>query len=130
MLREVLNTYQAPDEPPRRFFFSHEQDLWVWFGEDGEPVAFQLAYGKYRNEHAIRWKAARGFSHEQVDDGENAGLVKQSPILIADGAFDAAGVVERFLELSAEVPKGIVDFVAARLREHPEFRDPTSPPPP
>ena len=61
MLREVVNTYQAPDEPPRRFFFSHEQDLWVWFGQDGQPVAFQLAYGKYRNEHAIRWKAGRGF---------------------------------------------------------------------
>ena len=131
MLREVRNTYQAPEEPRRRFFFSHEQDLWVWFGEDGAPVAFQLAYGKYRNEHAIRWKAGRGFTHEQVDDGERAGvLVKQAPILIADGAFDAGGVLERFLELSAEMPREIVDFVAARLREHPEFQSPTSPPSP
>ena len=130
MLREVLNAYQAPDEPRRRFFFSHEQDLWVWFGDDGRPVAFQLAYGKYRNEHAIRWKADRGFSHLQVDDGESGGLVKQAPILAADGAFEAASVLERFLELSAEMPAEIVDFVAARLREHPEFRDPTSLPPP
>jgi hypothetical protein len=130
MLREVRNTRQDPEQPPRRFFFSHEQDLWVWFGDDGGPVAFQLAYGKYRNEHAIRWKAGRGFAHEQVDDGERAGvLVKQSPILVADGAFDAGGVLERFLELSAEMPQEIVDFVAARLREHPEFR-PTSPPSP
>ena len=130
MLREVANTRQAPDEPPRRFFFSHEQDLWVWFGEDGTPVAFQLAYGKYRNEHAIRWKADRGFTHERVDDGENAGLVKQSPILVADGAFDAPSVLERFLELSSEMPREIVDFVAARLREHLEFQRPTSPPSP
>ena len=130
MLKEVRNTRQAPDEPPRRFFFSHEQDLWVWFGEDGAPVAFQLAYGKYRNEHAIRWKAGRGFVHEKVDDGEAAGvLVKQSPILLADGAFDASGVLERFLALSAEMPQEIVDFVAARLREHPQF-SPTSPPSP
>jgi hypothetical protein len=128
MLKEVRNTRQVPDEPPRRFFFSHEQDLWVWFGDDGEPVAFQLAYGKYRNEHAIRWKADRGFLHQKVDDGESAGvLVKQSPILLADGVFDAAGVLERFLELSAEMPREIVDFVAARLREHPEFGSPTSP---
>lgn len=130
MLREVKNTYQDPDQPPRRFFFSHEQDLWVWFGEDGALVAFQLAYGKYRNEHAIRWKAGLGFRHEQVDDGENAGPVKQTPILIADGAFDAGGVLERFLELSGEMPQEIVDFVAARLREHPEFQSPTSPPSP
>jgi hypothetical protein len=125
MLQEI-NTYQAPDEPPRRFFFSHEQDLWVWFGDGGAIVAFQLAYGKYRDEHAIRWKASRGFAHERVDDGENAGvLVKQSPILIADGAFDALDVLARFLELSAEMPQEIVDFVAARLREHPEYGRPT-----
>ena len=130
MLREVRNTRQAHDEPPRRFFFSHEQDLWVWFGEDGAPVAFQLAYGKYRNEHAIRWKAGRGFVHQKVDDGESAGvLVKQAPMLLADGVFDAAAVLERFLELSAEMPWEIADFVAARLREHPEFRA-TSPPSP
>jgi len=130
MLQEIHNTYQAPDEPPRRFFFSHEQDLRVWFGEDGALVAFQLAYGKYRDEHAIRWKAGRGFMHQRVDDGENAGLVKQAPILVADGAFDAASVLDRFLELSAEMPTEIVDFVAVRLREHPEYGRPTSPPSP
>ena len=122
MLREIVNTRQDPDEPPRRFFFSHEQDLWVWFGGGGEVIAFQLAYGKYRNEHAIRWKVGRGFTHQRVDDGENAGIVKQAPILIADGAFNATSVLERFLELSVEMPKEIVDFVAARLREHPEFQ--------
>ena len=130
MLREVRNTRQDPDQPPRRFFFSHEQDLWVWFGGAGKVVAFQLSYGKYRNEHAIRWKKDRGFSHEQVDDGESVGPLKQAPILIADGAFDAAGVLERFVELSGEIPQEIVDFVVARLREHPEFREPTSPPSP
>ena len=129
MLREIRNTRQEPDEPPRRFFFSHEQDLWVWFGEGGAIVGFQLAYGKYRSEHAIRWKADRGFLHQRVDDGESGALVKASPILLADGVFDATGVLERFLALSAEMPREIVDFVAARLREHPEFR-PTSPPSP
>jgi hypothetical protein len=85
VLREVLNVQQVAGEPPRRWFFSHQQDLWVWFGEDGVPVAFQLAYGKYRDERAIRWKAGRGFA----------------------------------LEISAEVPGEIVEFVVARLREHP-----------
>jgi hypothetical protein len=130
MLQEIRNTRQAPDEPPRRFFFSHEQDLWVWFGDGGAIVAFQLAYGKYRNERAIRWKAGCGFTHQRVDDGENAGLVKQSPILVADGVFDAASVLERFLELSAEMPQEIVDFVVARLREHPGGRGATSLPSP
>ncbi|MGH8746616.1 MAG: hypothetical protein ACREUK_08995 [Burkholderiales bacterium] len=119
MLREVLNPRQAPGEPYRRCFFSHEQDLWVWFGDAGMPIAFQLAYGKYRNEHAIRWKLGRGFMHERVDDGENAGVVKQSPILVHDGPFDAEDVVARFLEKSQELPRDIVEFVTARLREYP-----------
>jgi hypothetical protein len=127
MLREIPNVQQVPGEPPRRWFFSHEQDLLVWFGQDGAPIAFQLAYGKYRNERALRWKAARGFSHDAVDDGESSGVVKQAAILVADGYFDAPAVLERFVRLSAEVPEEIVNFVCARLREHPNFDQTTNP---
>jgi hypothetical protein len=125
MLREVANVQQVRGEPPRRWWFSHEQDLWVWFGKDGTPVAFQLAYGKYRNEHAIRWKAGSGFAHERVDDGEIPGVMKRTPILAANGAFRAAHVLRRFLELSAELPRDVVEFIAARLREHPEYGEDT-----
>ena len=123
MLQEIKNTQQQPGEPPRRWFFSHEQDLLVWFGEDGRPVAFQLAYGKYRDEHAIRWKADRGFVHHRVDDGENVGVVKEAPLLYSDGVFEARSVLEQFLAIARDVPPDIVEFVAARLREHPEYRD-------
>lgn len=125
MLREIRNTQQVPSESPRRWFFSDEQDLLVWFGENGQPVAFQLAYGKYRDEHAIRWKVDRGFVHHRVDDGEGGGLGKEAPLLFPDGAFEAKGVLERFLALSSDVPQNIVHFVAARLREHPEYREDT-----
>jgi hypothetical protein len=123
MLREVRDVQQIATEPPRRWFFSHEQDLWVWYGKDGTPVAFQPAYGKYRNEHTIRWKAGRGFVHERVDDGEGTGVVKQAPIQVADGVFEATRVLREFLALAAELPPDIADFVAARLREHPEYHD-------
>jgi hypothetical protein len=123
MLREVRNPRQVPGEPRRRCFFSHQQDLWVWFDDGGAPVAFQLCYGKYRDEHAIRWKAGQGFVHERVDDGEAAGLVKQAPILVLDGPFAAAEVAVRFLATSGEVPRDIVEFVVARLREHPDYRE-------
>ena len=128
ILREVRNVQQVPGEPRRRWFFSHKQDLMVWFGEDGNPVAFQLCYGKYRDEHAIRWKAGRGFVHHRVDDGEITGKVKQAAILFADGAFEAATVLKQFLELSNEVPRDLVALVSARLREHPEYREDMSPP--
>lgn len=118
MLREVRDVQQVAGEPPRRWFFSNQQDLWVWFGEDGVPVAFQLAYGKYRNERAIRWKSGEGFVHRRVDDGESADVVKQAPLLVPDGAFEAEKVIARFLEISTELPRDIVEFVVARLREH------------
>jgi hypothetical protein len=121
MLLEVPNIQQQPGEPPRRWFFSHEQDLFVWFGEDGKPVAFQLCYGKYRNEHAIRWKLGRGFTHHSVDDGESGAVSSDAPLLMADGVFEAARVLKRFLELSVEMPREIAGFVVARLLEHPEY---------
>lgn len=127
MLREVPNVVQLETEPRRRWFFSHEQDLWVWFGENDELIGFQLAYGKYRHECAIRWKKGKGFAHDAVDDGENAGVIKQAPILVMNGAFHAAQVLSRFLELSRELPADIVEFVRARLEEHPEFRRETDP---
>lgn len=116
MLREIPNARQVPGEPHRRCFFSRRQDLWVWFGDDGTPVAFQLAYGKYRDEHAIRWKAGTNFVHERVDDGENTGVIKQAPILVHDGPFRASDLVRQFQAESGELPRDIADFVLARLR--------------
>ncbi|MDP2240587.1 MAG: hypothetical protein Q8K18_10570 [Burkholderiales bacterium] len=86
-------------------------------------MAFQLAYGKYRDEHAIRWEARRGYTHHRVDDGESGALSNDAPILVADGVFDAPRVLKRFRELAAEMPREIADFIAARLQEHPEFHD-------
>lgn len=126
MLLEVRNVDQVPGEPRRRWFFSHEQDLLIWFDDEGNPLGFQLSYGKYRNEHAIRWKADRGFAHYGVDDGESGGAPhSQAPILVAGGVFEAAQVLRRFRELSAEVPPDIVEFVSARLREHAEYHEDT-----
>jgi len=112
MLREIRDVRQIPGEPRRRWFFSHEQDLVVWFNEDGRPSAFQLAYGKYRDEHTIRWKEGQGFAHDRVDDGEGAALGNATPLLIPDGAFQARDVLEEFLERARDVPKEIVEFVA------------------
>jgi hypothetical protein len=121
-MREIPDVEQVPGEPRRRWFFSHEQDLIVWFGADGAPVGFQLAYGKYRHERALRWKAGKGFTHDAVDDGEG-GVVKQAAILVQDGYFDANAVLERFVTLSRELPPDIVAFVAGKLKAHPNFAD-------
>jgi hypothetical protein len=127
MLREIPNVRQVPGEATRRWFFSHEQDLLVWFDADGTPIGFQLAYGKYQKERALRWKAGAGFLHQAVDDGESTALRREAPILVADGYFDAIAILERFMELSTEIPKQIVDFVSDKLKEHPNFEQTTKP---
>jgi hypothetical protein len=119
MLREIPNTRQVAGEKPRRWFFSHEQDLLVWL-EDGRPFAFQLAYDKYHSEHAIRWKPEAGFSHYRVDTGVD---VRELPLLVPAGPFDVNRVLGRFMELAADVPDDIRQFVSRRMREHPQYLD-------
>jgi len=119
MLREIVKTKQHPGEPKRRWFYSHEQDLYVWHNESGEIISFQLCYAKHRNERALYWKAGAGYSHLRVDDGESSAFSNDSPILIADGVFDGAEVLNRFHVLAATLPPDIVEFVAARIQECP-----------
>jgi len=121
MLREVLRTQQKPDEPRRRWFFSHEMDLLMWFDDGGSPVGFQLSYGKYHDEHALRWKAGQGFSHHRVDDGESSSFSRATPILVANGAFHAHKVLARFRDLSVDMPPELADFVGRKLTEHPQY---------
>ena len=123
MLLEVLNVRQVPGESRRRWFFSHEMDLMVWFDADDNPTAFQLCYGKYHNERAIRWKTGRGFAHYRVDHGtsEHGRIGGGTPFLIAGGVFEAPRVLQKFGELSDRVPAFIREFVSARLREHAEY---------
>ena len=116
-LRELPRVQQVAGEPRRRWFHGHEMDLVVWEGEDGVPVAFQLAYDKHRNEHSIAWRTGRGFTHYQVDDGEAAPLSKETPFLYLDGAFPRDRVLADFLAAAEALPPAIAGFVAGRLRE-------------
>lgn len=115
MLREIPNPSQHPGEARRRWFTSPEQDLYVWHDEQGAIVAFQLCYGKSRNEHAFYWRQDRGWSHLRVDDGENSSFSSATPILVADGAFDAVAIRQRFAALAGDLPAEVVDFVSQRL---------------
>lgn len=118
MLREIDSPQQVPGEAPRRWFFSHDLDLVVWFGEDGRPCGFQLAYDKYHGEHTFSWHAAHGYRHFRVDDGEHGGVRKKAPFLYADGAFDCARVLSSFLAGCAQVPDNLSAFVVERLRDY------------
>jgi hypothetical protein len=118
MLREIQNTRQIAGESPRRWFHSSEMDLIVWLSSaaDDEIIGFQLCYDKVRGEKALHWKADRGFSHMDVDDGEDtAGKHKASPLLMPDGAFDSQAVQRRFSCAAQTLPDDIRNFVENKL---------------
>lgn len=117
MLRELPNTKQVEGELPRKWYFSHDLDLVVWFDPAGLPCAFQLAYDKYRGEHSISWHIAKGYRHYVVDDGERYAGSFETPLLYANGPFKRDVVLEKFLALSGELPSSVAELVAEKLRE-------------
>jgi hypothetical protein len=119
-MKEHLNVRQIPGESKRRWFHSENFDLIVWQSDDQGFSGFELCYDKLRGEHSISWKKNSGFSHMAVDDGEGRpGKYKASPIMAADGIFDAQRVYASFLKVSATLPKEVAIFVLLALRQYP-----------
>lgn len=117
MLRELPNTKQVEGELPRKWYFSHDLDLVVWFDPAGVPCAFQLAYDKYRGEHSISWHIEKGYRHYVVDDGESYAGCFETPFLYANGPFKRDAVLEKFLALSGELPSAVAELVAEKLSQ-------------
>ena len=115
MLYEIPNPRQNPGEPHRRWFYSLEQDLYVWYYEEAEIIAFQLCYSKRDNHRALYWRNDRGYAHLRVDERWR----NSTPLLVADGSFDKDAVLIRFRQLADQLPRDLVEFVDARLANYP-----------
>lgn len=115
-----MNSRQISGELPRRWFHSTEMDLIVWLSkESGVDIAgFQLCYDKTLGEKALHWKAETGFSHMDVDDGENTGgKYKATPLLVPDGEFNSDAVHRRFSSAALSLPDDIRRFVEEKLQQ-------------
>jgi hypothetical protein len=120
MLREIPHVRQITGGRRRRWFQSDDEDLFVWYRPNGSIFGFQLSCGRHRDERALTWMPKRGFSHNRVDAGERDGLrYARSPMLVADGAFDASAMLRRFLLISTSLPPEIRRFVLDRLAKYP-----------
>jgi len=120
MLTEIDHTRQIKGEPHRRWFEDADCDLIVWDHGGSNIIGFQLCYGKNRDEHALTWRVGCGFSHERVDDGEESFQpYKSTPLLIPDGRFDAAMVVEDFRRRSGSIEPRVAEFILQKLSEYP-----------
>lgn len=105
--------------PVRRWFADDDLDLIVWF--DTRSISgFQLCYDRRGNERALTWTRNEGYFHNRVDDGESAPTKNQTPILVADGSFDAETVTRAFRLHSKGMPTRIRKFVLNKLRGYGE----------
>lgn len=110
----------SPGTPPlqRRWFTSDALDLIVWLSPDGDLQAFQLCHGKPLAEHALEWRAGQGFRHLQVDDGSLGDMGhKRTPVMQANGAVDAGGLLRQLELAGAALPLSLREAVRDRLRE-------------
>ena len=127
MLSEIRNPRQIAAEGFRRWFTDEYFDLIVWYSDNGRLIGFQLCYDKEDRERALTWTLAHGFQHDRIDSGEIPGHTKMTPIIVADGAFNASPVAERFREASADIDPAIALFVSERLNDYPATGTPADP---
>ncbi len=121
MLSEIKDARQIEGEGFRRWFRDDEFDLIVWYEDEGADkiVGFQLCYDTNDRERALTWTAKHGYQHHKVDDGDLPYAAKMSPVLVADGAFDATHIWERFTGAATSIDADLVTFVADKVRNAP-----------
>ena len=118
MFREISGVKQFPGEPFRRWFSCESMDLFVWTDESGEVVSYQLSYDKPYPEKALTWRVGRGFLHDDVDDGSRPGRHPASPILLADGEFDAKRVLAVFQANADQLENDLQAFIVSGISRH------------
>ena len=119
-LRELSDVRQDKGARIRRWFHSTDEDLIVWYDEDGTVHGFQFCYDRNHHERALTWTSDRGFEHHRVDAGDMSLKHPGTPILVADGTFDARRMTQRFSEISLAVPEDIRELVLRKLGEYPD----------
>lgn len=120
MLKEYQGVKQIEGEARRRWFNDAYFDLIVWLDEQEQIVGFQLCYDIARRHRALTWRKERGFTHHRVDDGEHRpGKFKATPILVADGLFDAECVAERFQQAARQLDLDLTEFIYKKILAYP-----------
>jgi hypothetical protein len=119
MLKEIKNVRQIEGEPERRWFESGYFDLLVWQDKSGNIVGFQLCYDKQQNQRAITWNIKTQYTHDRVDDGENASVgYKATSILQTDCKFDKETIAAFFQEQSGDIDREVAEFIYQKIMEY------------
>ncbi|HWY52711.1 MAG TPA: hypothetical protein VNW72_14635 [Chthoniobacterales bacterium] len=101
----------------RRWISDEYFDLIVWYDRKDAVHGFQLCYGKPQWERALTWITDRGFSHAEVQTGEERPDANRTPILVADGSFPVDEVRREFQRRAVGLPGDLRDLILAKIAE-------------
>ena len=119
MLKEKKNVQQNEKDSFRRWFWSNNFDLIVWYDKQNTIIGFQLCYRKNSTEKALTWKHTTGFTHDSIDNGETVPTdYKKTPILVADGTFDKERILELFEQESSGMESELAHFLLKKISEY------------
>jgi hypothetical protein len=118
VLREIKEPRQERGVGRRRWFESDGLDLVVWLDTRGAVTGFQLCYDFGRGEYALTWRAAQGFAHATVDQGDDwQGGAKKTPVLVPSGAVPWTKLADLFHERSSTLEPALRHLVATELAD-------------
>lgn len=118
LMYEIRKVRQNKGEPFRRWFFSHDLDLIVWY-ENNCFYGFQLCYDVQGDQHAITWFIDRGFTHTRVDAGDTVPGKPRTPILLPNGFFDNVRIANQFKKAAMRIDARVSEIVYRLLMEYP-----------
>jgi hypothetical protein len=101
----------------RRWLSDDFFDLIIWYRPDDTIYGFQLCYDKSYWERALTWMSDRGFSHMEVDSGEQVYLPNQTPILVPDASFPGDRVLHEFMRRGSALPLEVRQLVTDKISE-------------
>jgi hypothetical protein len=116
-MREIKNVKQNEPGILRRWFSDEYFDLVVWTDPNGERIGFQLCYDIDGHERALTFLKG-SYRHTKIDTGDELPTANKTPILSADGVFDAGRILSRFIEASASIDKDMRAYVIAGIRAY------------
>lgn len=113
MLKKLIS--QSQKEPNRLWYSSEYFDLIVWKNENKAIEAFQLCYDIGGRERVLSWRREYGFSHSQIDSGEQNPTINRSPLFVTDGVFDREEIQKRFKQESQNIDSDIREFIIQKI---------------
>jgi hypothetical protein len=115
-------TRRVPGDYDRKWIADDHFDLIVWYTASDVIYGFQLCYDKPRWERALTWKCDKGFSHMEVDSGEDTPIRNRAPVLLPDGSFPAESVMREFERRGAALPIELRGLVLQKITEYANTR--------